>query len=109
VVVSGRSEAEGKSVAEDINNSGGDATYVYCDISKDEDVEATFNFATEKYGGVDYVLANSGQAGPYGADVTQLDPVGIRKLFDVNVGGYFTAYIHAVKAFRKYVPCMYEP
>jgi NAD(P)-dependent dehydrogenase (short-subunit alcohol dehydrogenase family) len=57
-------------VVEDIANSGGDAAYVYCDISKDEDVEATFNFATDKYGGVDYVMANSGRPGPYGTDVT---------------------------------------
>jgi NAD(P)-dependent dehydrogenase (short-subunit alcohol dehydrogenase family) len=74
VIVSGRSEAEGKLVAADINKCGGDATYVYCDISRDEDVDAVFSFATEKYGGVDYVMANSGQAGPFVADVVEIDP-----------------------------------
>jgi NADP-dependent 3-hydroxy acid dehydrogenase YdfG len=102
VIVSGRSEAEGKQVAADIIKSGGDATYVYCDISRDEDVEAVFSFATEVYGGVDYVMANSGQTGPYVDDVVEIDPMAVQKLFDVNVAGLFTAYIHAVKAFRKY-------
>lgn len=43
-----------------INNTGGEAIFVKCDVSKKSDVEDLFKAAVERFGRVDIVAANAG-------------------------------------------------
>ncbi|HLO97976.1 MAG TPA: SDR family oxidoreductase [Fimbriimonas sp.] len=60
VVVSGRREAEGNAVVQEIEALGGTATFIKADVSKQSDVQSLFSQTKTKYGKVDIAFLNSG-------------------------------------------------
>jgi NAD(P)-dependent dehydrogenase (short-subunit alcohol dehydrogenase family) len=60
VVVSGRREEEDAEVVSQIKKLGGNAAFIRTDISKDDDVKATIDFAVDKFGKFDIAFNNAG-------------------------------------------------
>jgi len=64
VAVSGRREAEGLAVVKEITNGGGDAIFVKCDVTKEDDVKQLVAKVVEKYGRIDGAYLNAGTSPP---------------------------------------------
>ncbi len=60
VVVADLAEAEGQEVAKSIKDSGSDAIFVKCDVSKRTDVEGMIKVTIDAYGRLDYAFNNAG-------------------------------------------------
>lgn len=54
---------EDKGTLETIKSSGGDATFIKCDVSKNEDVKMMIDKAIVQYGRIDYAFNNAGIEG----------------------------------------------
>ena len=60
VVATDSNIAGGEETVRLIRASGGEATFVKCDVTKARDVEALVNSAVEIYGRLDYAFNNAG-------------------------------------------------
>jgi len=60
VVVTDWDEEAGKKTAEEIRRSGGDAFFVKCDVSNEEQVKAMILATTAKYGRINVLVNNAG-------------------------------------------------
>src|SRR5690348_13556394 len=64
VLVTARTAAEVRSVAEEIQKTGGRAAWVSADVSRDADCARIVNAAREAFGGVHILVNNAGNYGP---------------------------------------------
>ncbi|RCW48363.1 short subunit dehydrogenase [Paenibacillus prosopidis] len=62
VVVSDINTEKGTQVVNEINASGGEASFFKTDVSKEEDVRRLVEFAVETYGRLDGLVNNAGIA-----------------------------------------------
>ncbi|GAF96728.1 unnamed protein product, partial [marine sediment metagenome] len=60
VVLAGRTEELGQKVVDEIQQNGGDAIMVVCDMSKTSDIDNLVAQTVTQYGGVDIVVNNAG-------------------------------------------------
>lgn len=60
VVVCSRRDTNGRPVAEYISADGGEAIFVKCDVSSEQDVKKLIDAAIEKYGRIDILVNNAG-------------------------------------------------
>lgn len=60
VVVVDWDEEAGKRTAEELRQAGGDAFFVKCDVSKEDQVKAMVQAALEEYGRIDILVNNAG-------------------------------------------------
>lgn len=99
VVLSGRREAEGLAVVEEIKKLGGTAAFVRADVSKEAEVKNLVGQAVAKFGRLDAAFNNAGveTAGPL-TDVTEAD---YRRVFDINVWGVLASMKYEVPAMLK--------
>ncbi len=100
VVVADLNDAEGARVVAEIEKSGGKASYVHADVSKDADVAAMVKHATDTHGGLDILVNNAGWAysNRSSLEVTEDD---FDKVFAVNVKSLYLSTVHAVPALRQ--------
>jgi len=95
VVVAARTDAEGDSRISGslahtvgvIEEAGGTASAVHCDVTSLEDIEATTQFALDTYGRLDILVNNAGILIP--GKVTELQARHWELIFRVNVNGPF--------------------
>ncbi len=59
-VLMARREEQGQAVAESIRDAGGEATFIRCDVSDCDSVEAAVAQAVDTYGGIDVLFNNAG-------------------------------------------------
>ncbi len=59
VIVSGRTETEGKQVVSVIKDSGGEATFVSTDVQEPEEIKNLINVAKQEYDGIDILVNNA--------------------------------------------------
>lgn len=59
-VVTGRSADSGRAVVDDIESSGGDATFVRADMREPAEIEALVDHAVAEYGRIDVLVNNAG-------------------------------------------------
>jgi 3-oxoacyl-[acyl-carrier protein] reductase len=59
VVVTGRSEDEGRAVAAQVTNAGGEACFVRTDLSREDDVVAMVRAAVDRYGALTTLVNNA--------------------------------------------------
>ena len=88
VALVARSEEGLRETEAAIENAGGRATALACDVVDRDSVEATVKEAERRLGPIDILLNNAGVAGPTGPD-WEIDPAEWWRVFEVNVLGQF--------------------
>jgi NAD(P)-dependent dehydrogenase (short-subunit alcohol dehydrogenase family) len=88
VVISDVSVQAGEAAANAIRQLGGGATFVRCDVSAQDEVEAMVRRTLELYGGLDYAFNNAGIEGAL-APTADYAPDAWRRVLDVNLVGVF--------------------
>jgi NAD(P)-dependent dehydrogenase (short-subunit alcohol dehydrogenase family) len=88
VLLAARSEADIKSIADDINASGGSAVAVVCDVSDLKQVRAMVETCVATFGALDVVINNAGVIDPI-ENLAKADPSAWDKLIDINIKGVF--------------------
>jgi NAD(P)-dependent dehydrogenase (short-subunit alcohol dehydrogenase family) len=101
VVLAARSEKELSKLALEIEQAGGSAASVLCDVSKEEDVKKAVEFAESKYGRLDFIFSNAGWEGPMNTFIHEMKGEDISKMFDVNVLASIFLIKYAVPVLRK--------
>ncbi len=99
IVVSDISLEECQKVVEEIENQGGEALAVKCDVSKKAEVEEMVKKTIEKFGKVDILVNNAGiaQFKPF----LELSEEDWDKTLDINLKGYFLCAQAAAKEMVK--------
>jgi NAD(P)-dependent dehydrogenase (short-subunit alcohol dehydrogenase family) len=89
VVADIRSEPRegGEPTHERINDQGGDATFVECDVTSYDDCVTAVE-AAEEFGGIDVMVNNAGIVGPQ-TPLVELDFDEYQTLMDINLSGVF--------------------
>jgi NAD(P)-dependent dehydrogenase (short-subunit alcohol dehydrogenase family) len=93
VILAARSESAVKTIAQEIQNAGGQAKGIACDVSQYADVKAAIDLAISEFGAIDIVVNNAGLIDPI-SRIKESDPDQWDKTIDVNVKGVYYA-IHA--------------
>lgn len=89
----------GKKTAAEINDSGGDAIFVECDVSNEEQVKATIQATLDKYGQIDILVNNAG-IGVY-MPVTEASSEDWDRCLGVNLKGVFLFSKYAIPHMQK--------
>ncbi len=100
VVVADISEEEAKKTADLIVADGGVAVYIKCDVTKEEDIEATVNLAETTYGKLNFALNIVGT----NTDFTELANVPSKNfdvMFNVNTRSTFLGMKYEIAAMQK--------
>lgn len=84
VVITGRREKEGASVAEEITKLGGECLFIQADVSKESDVKQIVKSAVNKFGGINICFANAGIWGD-AKPVIEETSENIDAVIDINV------------------------
>ncbi|KAL5547141.1 hypothetical protein UlMin_006828 [Ulmus minor] len=95
VVVADVQDELGQRVVESIGIER--ATYHHCDVRDEKEVEATVNFAVEKYGRLDILFSNAGIMGPL-TSILELDLQAFDNTMATNVRGVAATFKHAARA-----------
>jgi short-subunit dehydrogenase len=85
VVLAARSEHKLSKIAQEINNSGGEAFYVKTDVTIEKDCKHLIDGTVEKYGGIDILVNNAGLS--MRAAFIDVDVRVLHRLMDVNFWG----------------------
>lgn len=99
VAVSGRREQRLEGVVQTIEDKGGTAYAVPCDVTDEASVAAAVETVAQKLGRIDVVVANAGFA--VGGTVEKLSAEDWRRQFDTNVVGLAITAKHSLPHLRK--------
>jgi NAD(P)-dependent dehydrogenase (short-subunit alcohol dehydrogenase family) len=99
VVLTGRREKEGAEVVAEIKKTGGTASFVRADVSKDADTVKAIDFVVATYGRLDVAFNNAGveMLGP----LDQVTEEQYRSTFDINVWGVLNSMKYEIPAMVK--------
>lgn len=90
----------GQLQADKINESGGDALFVYADISKEKDIEAMVRKTVEKYGRLDIGINNAARK-PDAKPIHEMDEKEFEELIGVDLKGVALCMKHEIKQLLK--------
>jgi NAD(P)-dependent dehydrogenase (short-subunit alcohol dehydrogenase family) len=79
--------ADGQKVADEVNGEGGEAVFMLCDVSNEQQVAACVQHVGAKYGRVDVLVNNAGVVLVKPFDQITWDE--FKRTVDVNLGGHF--------------------
>lgn len=105
VVSTGSNATGGEETVRLIKKAGGKATFIKCDVSKEEDVEAMVAKTVEIYGSLDFAYNNAG-VGPDGVRIPIL-PIADssfdtwKRHLDVNLTGTYLCLKHEMRQMMK--------
>lgn len=101
VVFCARGEAEGLEVEKAMNAMGpGEATFVQCDMSKEEDIKQLIDETVKKYGRIDCLINNAGVHPPH-KPIDEFSSDDFHSLLNLNLVSYFSASKFALPHLRK--------
>jgi NAD(P)-dependent dehydrogenase (short-subunit alcohol dehydrogenase family) len=101
VVFCARNEKQGNELAADVNKRGpGEATFMKCDVSKVQEIEALVDFTAKKYGRIDCLINNAGWHPPHNP-IDEFSYQDFRDLFELNVMSIFAACKRVLPHLRK--------
>lgn len=93
----------GEEVVRLINEAGGEAIFVKCDVSKTAEVEAMINKAVETYGRLDYAFNNAGIGGDI-APVAECTEENWDHVIAVNLKGVWLCLKYEIRQMLKQGP-----
>jgi len=96
VVIASRNESTGQRAAEAIKNSGGEATFIRTDVTREAQIEALIQKTVATYGRLDAAFNNSGTEGKPCA-IAEDTEENYYQTFDVNVKGLWLCMKHEIK------------
>ena len=92
-------DEEGKQVEAEINESGGDATYVHLDVTREDDWRSAVETAVSRYGKLDVLVNNAGILIRKGLEETTVEDWD--RIMGVNAKGVFLGTKQAIPAMRR--------
>jgi NAD(P)-dependent dehydrogenase (short-subunit alcohol dehydrogenase family) len=95
VAFTGRNEKDGRIVQEQIEKAGGEAMFIPCEATSEEDVKSSIEQTAAAFGKLDILVNNAGIV-----DVKMLHEYTYdqwRRVYDTNVSSMFLAFKHAFK------------
>lgn len=101
VIVHGRDRERTEGVAAEIVASGGEAIALIADISSDAEVNAMAAEVHDRFGGIDILVSNAGDANPFSSDWFAVSP-------DDWLASYNRNVVAAVRLTQHFVPGMRE-
>jgi NAD(P)-dependent dehydrogenase (short-subunit alcohol dehydrogenase family) len=93
VAMIGRTAQEGEKIAKEICDAGGEAFFITCDVTKDEQIKASIEKTAARYGTIDILINNAGIV-----DVKMLHEYTIEDwdwVMDLNVRSIFLSFKYA--------------
>ena len=99
VVIGDLLDKEGKQVEAQINESGGEATYVHLDVTQEDDWRSAVETAVSRYGKLDILVNNAGILIRKGLEETTVEDWD--RIMGVNAKGVFLGTKHAIPAMRR--------
>ena len=89
----------GQEVAKDIQDTGGEATYVHLDVTNETDWKSSIKIILQKYGRLDILVNNAGILIRKGIEDTTTEDWS--RIMDVNAKGAFLGIKSAIPVMRK--------
>jgi NAD(P)-dependent dehydrogenase (short-subunit alcohol dehydrogenase family) len=100
VVVADMSRSAGEETTALITQAGGIATFILCDVTKDQDVQSMVNGTIESYGKLDIAFNNAGIE-IESSKLADGDEATYDKIMDVNVKGVWRCMKYQIPALLK--------
>ena len=97
VVLAARRETELSQLAAEIQQAGGQATYIPTDVSSSEQVQKMVDHTINTFGRLDYAINNAGIEGQF-APIFDLPDDQWEKVMDINLKGTFYCMKYQAKA-----------
>jgi NAD(P)-dependent dehydrogenase (short-subunit alcohol dehydrogenase family) len=99
VVVSGRREAEGNALEDELRGLGAEAAFVLADVRHEDDVRNLVEQTVARFGRVDIAVNNAGTEGQPGP-LTEQTSDNYAGMFDTNVLGTFLGLKHELRVMQ---------
>jgi NAD(P)-dependent dehydrogenase (short-subunit alcohol dehydrogenase family) len=99
VVVSGRREAEGKSLEDELRGLGAETAFVLADVRHEDDVRNLVEQTVGRFGRLDVAVNNAGTEGQPGP-LTEQTSGNYAGMFDTNVLGTFLSLKHELRVMQ---------
>ena len=100
VVVTGRRDEAGKSLAEELRALGAEAEFINADVRKEDDVRALVDETVARFGHLDVAVNNAGTEGQVGP-ITDQTADTYAATFDTNVLGVLLSLKYEVRAMQR--------
>jgi NAD(P)-dependent dehydrogenase (short-subunit alcohol dehydrogenase family) len=105
IVTTGSNIRGGEETVKLIKDTGGEAVFIKCDVTKEKDVENAVAQAVSRYGSLDFAFNNAG-IGPDGKRVPVVNIVDTPeelwdRTLDINLKGVFLCLKHEIKQMMK--------
>ena len=92
-------DEEGEQVEAQINESGGTATYVHLDVTREDDWRSAVDTAIDRYGKLDILVNNAGILISKGLEDTTVEDWD--RIMEINTKGVFLGTKQAIPAMRR--------
>ncbi len=89
VVIGGRNEETGQAGVKEIEQAGGEALFVKCDVAEMADLDTIVEAAVERFGRLDIYVANAGINDSNKTHFLEITPEQYDRIMDVNLRGMF--------------------
>ncbi|MDC6690119.1 SDR family NAD(P)-dependent oxidoreductase, partial [Leclercia adecarboxylata] len=96
VVVSGRREAEGRSLEAELRSLGAEAAFIPADVRHEDDIRRLVDQTVARFGRLDVAVNNAGTEGTPGP-VISTTPESYAAMFDTNVLGTLLSLKHELR------------
>lgn len=100
IVVSGRNEAAGLALVDELSTLGAEAAFQRADVTREAEVEALVAFTLSRFGRLDVAVNNAGTEG-HPAPLADDSEANYRATFDTNVLGTLLCLKHELKAMTR--------
>ncbi|TKY67037.1 Secoisolariciresinol dehydrogenase [Spatholobus suberectus] len=95
VVIADIQDELGRSVCKDLDPSS--ASYVHCDVTKEEHIERAVNTTVSKFGKLDIMYNNAGIIGAWNPSIVHNEKSHFEEVISVNLVGVFLGIKHAAR------------